>query len=110
MGIQASLNQLTGTFWRGIAAIGTGVKALAKYNEKNVSQASQSKEAKEPKPENPYQGYIFKNEKRKRNPYKSAIDSANGAIGEKALAKTFSIDERIKEATSLSIIDKGGNE
>ena len=105
MGIQASLNQLTGTFWRGIAAFGTGVKALAKYNEKDVSQASQPKEVKGANAETTSSmGNIVKIGRVPRNRYASAASllAANNSIGEKAPSVYFNVNDRIAEANFAS--------
>lgn len=109
MGIQASLNQLTGTFWRGIAAFGTGVKALSKYNGKNLPQASQpKKEVKNVNVETTSgMGNIVKIGKNPQmthfNSYLAAakaIESANDAIQQKARSLN-PVQTRLDEINSV---------
>ena len=98
--IQSSINALTGTAWGTIASVAMVSKKFGKK--------PKAKEPEKPKETSEVgnMGNIVKIGRVKRNPYKSAIASANDAIQQKAFSKSFSIDERIKEAYSFTNIEK----
>ena len=102
MGIQSSVNRLTGQVVGSLATAAVGFK---KIKEKKAEKPKQKKPEETSEVGN--RGNIVKIGRVKRNPYKVALDSANAYISEKAIGKTFSVEDRVKqaqEATSLSIV------
>ena len=102
--IQSSINHLVGTAWGTIATMAVGAKKFGKGFNKP------QKPGETPKAETTSgMGNIVKQGRLPRNRYMGAAAtlSANAMIDEKANSKTFSVSDRIKEATSLSISEGG---
>ena len=107
--IQSSLNHLVGTAWGTVASAAVAAKKFLPGKEK-----AQKPQAEKPKAETTgSMGNIVKIGRVSRNQYakSTAYLSANNAVDEKAASRAFSVQERLAEATSLSVSpkkDEGG--
>ena len=115
--IQSSINHLMGTAWGSLASLAIGAKKSGILGAKEPQ--AQRPNVKQPQVESrkakiPFElkGKQFNTNVKmvSRSTYAKAasVQSANNMIDEKAASKTFNVADRIKLATSLSVIDKGG--
>lgn len=96
--IQSSINQLTGTVWATAAAAGTLAKKMALPGKEQATQQPKTNVTNS-------MGNIVKQGRLHRNAYakSTAYLSADNMINEKAPSLLFSVDDRIAQASSISI-------
>lgn len=97
--IQSSINQLTGTVWATAAAAGTLAKKIALPSAAKEAANTPKSEVTNSMGNNVKIGRVPRNQYAKSTAYLSA----NNMINEKAPSLLFSVDDRIAQASGISI-------